>query len=237
MITEQDVRQERDHYETLYHRDGSHHFIAEGYEAIHEITVDLLTPGSRVLDIGCGSGQHSRIFAQKGFSVSGIEISETAVQECRAAFRALNLAGEFHCGDARRLPFCGRSFDASFMSLILHHFLDYAQVLREAARVSRRQVFVFEPNVWNPQSFLLLNVINPLFRPTFLTRNQRAVNPRHVGRILASCGFHHAGTHYLTVASTARQPALRRWLYSSQRVLPGCMRHNKFVQVYERTVG
>ena len=32
-------------------------------------------PDSRVLDIACGNGKHSKIFAQKGFNVTGIDMS------------------------------------------------------------------------------------------------------------------------------------------------------------------
>lgn len=233
MITQNIVR-EKSHYENLYERDGDHSFIGSGYPLIHELTVSRLEPGDRILDVGCGSGQHSRRFAQAGLDVTGVELSENAVETGRRVFEELELDAEFICGDVRKLPRPDRHFDASFLSLILHHFLDFEPVLREAARVSGRYVFVFEPNAYNPQSFLLLNVVNPVFSPAFLTPNQRAVSPRRVASILESCGFRLKSTDYLTLASTAEGGGLRRLIHGSQRILPAALRHNKFVQVYER---
>jgi SAM-dependent methyltransferase len=40
-------------------------------------------PSGRVLDLGCGSGEHSRLLASRGFDVVGIDISETTVARAR----------------------------------------------------------------------------------------------------------------------------------------------------------
>ncbi|MGE3164147.1 MAG: class I SAM-dependent methyltransferase [Planctomycetota bacterium] len=232
----QDVTRERSHYERLYERDGDHHFIASGYERVHELTVKRLPPGATVIDVGCGTGQHARRFAQYGYEVTGVELAQTAVDTAHAAFERLGLRGDIRCGDVRHLPFADRHFDAAFLSLILHHFRDFELVLREAARVAASRVFVFEPNARNPQSYALLNVINPLLRPAFLTPNQRAVSPSRVQRILLDSGFRLTEAHYLTVASTTKRRGLRQWVHAAQQLLPESVRHNKFIQVYERDV-
>ncbi|MBI3030151.1 MAG: methyltransferase domain-containing protein, partial [Candidatus Rokubacteria bacterium] len=36
---------------------------------------DLLPPGARVLDLGCGEGRDSVFFASRGFEVTGVEVS------------------------------------------------------------------------------------------------------------------------------------------------------------------
>ncbi|MGQ9763491.1 MAG: methionine biosynthesis protein MetW [Armatimonadota bacterium] len=47
--------------------------------------VDMVEPGSRVLDLGCGEGHLLKILQlQKRARVQGIEISERAIQECIA---------------------------------------------------------------------------------------------------------------------------------------------------------
>ena len=230
----QDIALERDHYEKLFRRDGDHSFIAEGHARIHDQTVGRLPLGSSILDMGSATGLHSREFAHRGFRVSGVELSPTAVEICRKSFAESGLPGEFICGDVRSLPYPDRSFDAAFLSLVLHHFPDQDRVLAEAARVSRDYLFVFEPNAWNPQSFLLLNVLNPIFSPSFLTRNQRAVDPRRLRRVLEPLGFECQATTFLTLASTGKKPRVRRLIYAVQRILPRGIRHNKFVQVYRR---
>jgi SAM-dependent methyltransferase len=45
-----------------------------------------LIPGSKLLDIGCGNGFYSRQFQKHGFVVTGVDISATAIEYCRANF-------------------------------------------------------------------------------------------------------------------------------------------------------
>jgi SAM-dependent methyltransferase len=80
-----------------------------------------LTPGERVLDVGCGPGRHAFALADAGFDVLGVDISPTFVDLARqAAADAASLgagtaartgAASFECLDARALPFDGE-FDA-----------------------------------------------------------------------------------------------------------------------------
>jgi SAM-dependent methyltransferase len=42
------------------------------------------TPGRKVLDLGCGTGEHSRFLAEQGFQVVGIDLSETLLAEARS---------------------------------------------------------------------------------------------------------------------------------------------------------
>ncbi len=64
-----------------------------------------LGPGDLVLDVGCGPGRHSRALAESGIEVVGLDIS---LDFLRAAG-----PGRWVRGDARRLPFVRRSFDAA----------------------------------------------------------------------------------------------------------------------------
>lgn len=48
----QDATSERSHYERLYERDGDHHFIAAGYDVVHDFTVKELPAGASVIDMG-----------------------------------------------------------------------------------------------------------------------------------------------------------------------------------------
>lgn len=71
-------------------------------------------PG-RLLDLGCGRGEHMAIFAQLGFEVAGIDISP----------RAPELAKSFHVevADLERdpLPFPPNSFDFVFSKSVIEH--------------------------------------------------------------------------------------------------------------------
>lgn len=67
-----------------------------------------LPPGSRVLDLACGKGRHSRYLAEKGFDVTGLDIAPASISFARQ-FEAERL--EFYQHDMRQ-PFRINYFDA-----------------------------------------------------------------------------------------------------------------------------
>jgi SAM-dependent methyltransferase len=69
-----------------------------------------LKPGSRVLDLACGTGRHSVLLARRGAFVLGVDKTDAYLKEaCRNARGLTNCL--FARGDMRRLPFKGE-FDA-----------------------------------------------------------------------------------------------------------------------------
>lgn len=67
-----------------------------------------LTPGQRILDVGCGPGRHSYALAERGLSVVGIDISQRFIDLARAQAPD---GARFERLDARLLDFDGE-FDA-----------------------------------------------------------------------------------------------------------------------------
>jgi len=49
-----------------------------------KIFIDLVRPKGNILDLGCGPGQHAKLFAQNGFSVTGIDLSEKMINIAKA---------------------------------------------------------------------------------------------------------------------------------------------------------
>ncbi|OGF30832.1 hypothetical protein A3H09_00795 [Candidatus Falkowbacteria bacterium RIFCSPLOWO2_12_FULL_45_13] len=66
----------------------------------------------KILDLGCGAGNHSKFFAEQGFGVSGLDGSASAVKHCREKFKKLGLAGDFRQGDFIALPYPDNYFTA-----------------------------------------------------------------------------------------------------------------------------
>jgi SAM-dependent methyltransferase len=60
-------------------------------------------PPLRVLDLACGVGRHSLVFAKRGFEVTGLDYSESFLREARRAARKAKQRVDFVRGDMKRL--------------------------------------------------------------------------------------------------------------------------------------
>lgn len=69
-----------------------------------------LTPG-RALDVGCGEGADAIWLAQRGWTVTAIDVSEVAVDRARAAAELAGAGVQWICGNALHAPLPARSFD------------------------------------------------------------------------------------------------------------------------------
>jgi len=112
-----------------------------------------ITPDMRVLEIGCGTGMFTAMFAGAGAQIAAIDISpellERAMDRHLPAEQVRFVQGRFE--DYRP----DRPFDAVLGSSILHH-LDLQQALPRILDLLRpRGVLCFaEPNMLNPQIFV-----------------------------------------------------------------------------------
>lgn len=112
-----------------------------------------LAPGSRVLDVGCGSGQLALIAAKDGLDVTGVDIATNLIERARARAQAEGLAARFEEGDAEALPFEDGSFDA-VVSLIGAMFAPRPELVAgELLRVCVPGGTVAMGN-WTPQGFV-----------------------------------------------------------------------------------
>jgi SAM-dependent methyltransferase len=96
-------------------------------------TTGLINP--RLLEVGCGSGYYSDVFAALlpgGVRYTGIDYSDAMIARARA--RSPSTA--FEVADASRLPYADNAFDIVFNGVSLMHIIDYPAAIREAARVA-----------------------------------------------------------------------------------------------------
>jgi len=68
----------------------------------------------KILDIGCGTGRHALELTKRGYTVTGIDLSESQLERAREKAIAMGLAVDFQKHDARRLPFKAE-FDLAIM--------------------------------------------------------------------------------------------------------------------------
>ncbi|MCC6483669.1 MAG: class I SAM-dependent methyltransferase [Armatimonadetes bacterium] len=82
-------------------------------------SVDL--SGRRVLDAGCGLGDFSRFYKERGALVSGCDISDLAAEKCQQAG-----LGTFRAGRLKDIPtlFPGQTFDIVHCFDVLYHIVD-----------------------------------------------------------------------------------------------------------------
>ena len=94
-------------YDEFYRQTGGWSYAVEAErEILCERIVrplQLQPPGARLLDLGCGVGLHSQLFAELGFEVTGIDKSSVAIDLARSRYQrpvfrhldAVNLVAEF----------------------------------------------------------------------------------------------------------------------------------------------
>lgn len=107
-----------------------------------------LSPGDSILDLACGAGRHSLLFAKKGFKVTAVDLSETLLKIAVEHARDLELDINFLKSDIRKL-IIGAEFN-----LIINLFTSFGyfdnddenkDVIKKAASLLRdRGIFVLD---------------------------------------------------------------------------------------------
>lgn len=91
----------------------------------------------RVLDAGCGTGEHVLLAAEHGASEpTGIDLSPTAIESARAKAEQRGLSAHFEVGDALSLDLADSSVDTIIDSGLFHVFSD-AERPRYVASIAR----------------------------------------------------------------------------------------------------
>jgi SAM-dependent methyltransferase len=88
-------------------------------------------PGTRLLDLGAGTGSWAKAFATWFPGVDVIAVEPSAAMRERSVYRPV-LAG-----DAADIPLAGASVDAAWLSTVIHHVPDLTAAARELRRVLR----------------------------------------------------------------------------------------------------
>ncbi len=92
---------------------------------------ELLGQGSGpCLDLGCGTGAYAELIKESGRTPVGLDLSSDQLRHARPRYE-----GRVVLGDAHRLPFAGASFGTVVAAWISTDVDDFAQALREIARV------------------------------------------------------------------------------------------------------
>ena len=99
--------------------------------------------GATMLEIGGGTGYQAKQLADRGFSVSSIDVSNSNYRD--------NQVFPVQTYDGKRFPFKDNTFDLVFSSNVLEHVLDLDQLHQETQRVLKPNgycVHVIPTSVW-----------------------------------------------------------------------------------------
>jgi SAM-dependent methyltransferase len=91
----------------------------------------------RVLEIGVGLGTDFVRFARAGANLTGIDLTQAAIDLVRCRLALEKLDADLHVADAEALPFADASFDLVYSWGVLHHTPDTERAIDEIRRVLR----------------------------------------------------------------------------------------------------
>jgi SAM-dependent methyltransferase len=110
-----------------YHFEKLHHLLRlvdfDGYR------------GRSVLEVGCGAGVDLARFAKGGASVTGVDLSSSAIDLARANLSQQGLTADLRIADGEQLPFGDASFDFVFAHGVVQYTANPRRLIDEVRRV------------------------------------------------------------------------------------------------------
>lgn len=106
-----------------------------------------------ILDIGCGSGSISLYLANKGHSVTGLDISENAIQACKKGADKLNLKNvKFIRENFSKTNLPKNAYDMVIFTEVIEHIKDDALAIKTISKILREEgiLILSTPSIYAP---------------------------------------------------------------------------------------
>ncbi len=194
------------HHEALYSGFAQRHFAKPAVRALREhmvrriLRVTGTRKTSRVLSLGCGIGDTELLLAPHVASITGIDLSPSAIRQARAdAQQAGATNTEFQEASVSDASLPGRSFDVIVGIFFLHHVPD-AELRATVDRIRRW----LEPGGvfygLDPSRYRLSGALGSLLVPHLMRRYQtpdeRELKPSTVVTMFDEAGFTARASYY-----------------------------------------
>ena len=118
----------------------------------------------KVLDLACGPGRHSILFARKGFDVTGIDLSENLLRVAESAARKEKLEIQFIKADLRNIELT-ETFD-----LVVNLFTSFGFFDKDEDNFS---IFRTASDLLKPGGYFVFDFLNSAFIENNLVRESR----------------------------------------------------------------
>ena len=119
-----------------------------------------------VLDPGTGPGHHAIYYAAKGYSATGIDGSETAIERARENAQKAGVAVNFELADATKLEGLDNRFDTVVDCAFYHTFSSEPELARSYAKALHRatkpgaRLYMFEFGAHDVNGFTMMRSLS-----------------------------------------------------------------------------
>lgn len=198
-MSDETLARELAHHEELYSGAAQRLFAKPAVRAFREHLAGRILAAtgagksSRLLSLGCGIGDTELLLAPHVGSVTGIDLSPSAIRQARADAESAGVANaEFLEGSATDAALAGRSFDVVIGIFFLHHIPD-AELRPTAERI---HAWLAPGGVFyglDPSRYRLSGAIGSILIPRLMRRYQtpdeRELKPSEMTAHFAQAGF------------------------------------------------
>ena len=166
----------------------------------------VISPQSKILDVGCGPGSITIGLARwaANGSVTGIDVGEEVLQTAQQAVDEAGISNiSLEQASVYELPYADSSFDLTYAHQVLQHLADPVLAIQEMARVTRTggHVAVRDADYYTMSCSQESEMIDEWRRIYHLVARHNGAEPDAGRHLLA--WFHQAGLHEVKCSATA----------------------------------
>ena len=165
----------------------------------HQVICEIVEPGSKVLDLGCGNGDLLQLLAERrSAKAQGVEVNNDAIHAC--VEKGLSV---FHSDIDSGLPYYpDQSFDYVILNQSLQEAKKVEAVISEALRVGKKVIIGF-PNFAHLEARILMffggraPIVSSLPYEWYSTPNLRFLSIKDFKSFCAAKGYKILALHFL----------------------------------------